>query len=485
VQEDTPPTVKSPTFSLQHLPIHPRSVKGTFRNFKTVILLLSFSVYFLLPWMPWERHGVIPNQAVLFDLVGRRFFIFDLALFPQDLISLSLLLFIAAATLFFVTGLVGRAFCGYFCFQTIWTDAFIFIERWVQGERPARLRLEKQPWNGEKIAKKFATHALWLALSFWTAVTFILFYGYAPELTARFFAGTLPSVAYFTVLLLTLTTYSAAGLLREQVCILWCPYARFQGVMYEPETLAPYYDFQRGEGKAGRATRHKGQQTLEERHAQGIGDCVDCELCVQVCPAGIDIRKGMQYPCISCGLCVDACNSMMSSVGYPRGLVRYDSEINIESTTPGRVHFDLLRLRTMGYGVAILVMFGVLVYNLASRSDVQLSIQPVRQPLFVAMSDGGIRNRYQIHITNKSVEEQGYHIAVRGVPQPALDIGTMSDVTVRPGKSVLVLASVTLNPAQVQAINEFEFIVTPRNKPDQPMIKKVRFNSKPEGANQP
>lgn len=475
------PAVKSPTFSLDHIPIHPRSVKGPFRSFKTAVLLLAFAVYFGLPWVPWERHGVIPNQAVLFDLVGRRFFIFDLALFPQDLISLSLLLFISAVTLFFVTGLVGRAFCGYFCFQTIWTDAFIFIESWIQGERPARLRLHKQPWNREKITKKFATHALWLALSFWTAFTFILYYGYAPELTARFFAGSLPGVAYFTVLLITLTTYVAAGLIREQVCILWCPYARFQGVMVEPETLIPYYDFQRGEGPAGRAARRKGQQTLEERHAQGIGDCIDCDFCVQVCPAGIDIRKGMQYPCISCGLCIDACNTVMASAGYPRGLVRYDSEINIESTIPGKVHFDWLRLRTIGYGAAILVMAGVLVYNLASRSDVQLSIQPVRQPLFVLMSDGGIRNRYQIHITNKSVEEHGYHIAVRGVPEQALDIGAMSDVKVRPGKSVMVLASVTLSPAQVQAISELEFIVTAKNKPDQPLVKKVRFNSKPEG----
>jgi len=473
-------TDKKSTFSLTHIPIHPRSIKGPFRNFKTAILLLAFAVYFLLPWLPWERHGVIPNQAILFDLVGRRFFVFNMALYPQDLISLSLLLFISAATLFFVTGLVGRAFCGYFCFQTIWTDAFIFIERWIQGERPARLRLEKQPWNGEKILKKTATHALWLAFSFWTAFSFILYFGYAPELTARFLAGSLPAAAYITALVLTLTTYASAGLLREQICILFCPYARFQGVMYEPETLIPYYDFQRGEGQAGRAPHKEGLKTLEERHAKGVGDCIDCELCVQVCPAGIDIRNGLQYPCISCGLCVDACNTVMDSMGYPRGLVRYDSEINIESATPGKVHLDLLRVRTVGYGVAILVMVGVLIYNLASRTDVQLSIQPVRQPLFVTMSDGHIRNRYQIHITNKSVEEHGYHIAVRGLPQQAFDIGTMSDVSVRPGKSVLVLASVDLSPAEVQSIGEFEFVVTPANKPSQPLIKKVRFNSKAE-----
>lgn len=462
------------------IPIHPRSVKGSFRQFKSVVLLLAFAVYYGLPWLPWARHEVA-NQAILFDMVGRRFFIFDLVVYPQDLISLSLLLFIAAALLFFVTGLLGRAFCGYFCFQTIWTDAFIFIESWIQGERPARIRLHKQAWNAEKIFKYTLTHALWLLLSFWTAYTFILYFGYAPELTARFFVGSLPLVAYSTVLILSLTTYAAAGLAREQVCIFMCPYSRFQGVMYEPETLAPYYDYQRGEGKEGRALPREGTKTLLERRAKGIGDCIDCGLCVQVCPAGIDIRKGLQYQCISCGLCVDACNTIMDSMGYPRGLVRYDSEINIESEKPGKVHVDLLRVRTIGYGMAILVMLCVLVYNLATRAEVQLSIQPVRQPLFVVLSDGHIRNRYQIHITNKSIEERSYHIIAKGLPENALDInGEMTDVKVRPGKSVLVLANVNLTQEEAHRISEFEFEVSSKGQQDKPMVKKVRFNSKQE-----
>jgi cytochrome c oxidase accessory protein FixG len=464
----------------KRIPIHSRSVKGAFRSFKSAVLLLAFAVYFGLPWLPWGRTEA-PDQAILFDMVGRRFFIFDMVVYPQDLISLSLLLFIAAALLFFVTGLVGRAFCGYFCFQTLWTDAFIFIESWVQGERPARLRLHKQPWNGEKILKYGLTHLLWLLLSFWTAFSFILYFGYAPELTERFFIGTLPLVAYSTVLILTLTTYAAAALAREQVCIYMCPYSRFQGVMYEPETLAPYYDFQRGEGTAGRAVPREGSKTLAERHAQGIGDCVDCGLCQQVCPVGIDIRNGLQYQCISCGLCVDACNTIMDARGFPRGLVRYDSEINIESAKPGKVHLDLLRVRTVGYGAAILVMIFALVYNLATRDEVQLSIQPVRQPLFVVLSDGQIRNRYQIHITNKTIEEQHYHIGVQGLPETALEIaGGMGDVKVRPGKSVLVMANVKLSPADAQRIGEFDFQVTEKNHQDKPMIKRVRFNSRQE-----
>jgi len=464
----------------KRIPIFTRSVKGAFRSFKTAVMVLAYTVYFFLPWLPWTRHDA-PAQAVLFDMVGRRFFIFDLVFYPQDLISLSLLLFIAAAVLFFATGLVGRAFCGYFCFQTLWTDAFIFIESWIQGERPARIRLYKQPWNAEKIAKYGATHGLWLLLSFWTAYSFILYYGYAPELTRRFISGDLPFVAYFTVMILTVTTYVAAALAREQVCLYMCPYARFQGVMYEPETLAPYYDFQRGEGAAGRAVPRVGTKTREERQAKGIGDCIDCGFCVQVCPAGIDIRKGLQYPCISCGLCIDACNNIMDSVGYPRGLIRYDSEINIESKNPGKPHLDWLRLRTLGYGAAILVMVAALVYNIASRSEIELSIQPVRQPLFVVLSDGDIRNRYQIHITNKTLNVQKYRIEARGIPDAALDLGEMREVSVRQGKSVMVLANVKLSPAMASQINEIEFVITPLSKPDQTVIKKVRFYAKNEG----
>lgn len=464
----------------KRIPIFTRSVKGTFRRFKTAMLLLAFAVYFGLPWLPWAREDA-PAQAVLFDMVGRRFFIFDLVFYPQDLISLSLLLFIAAALLFFVTGLVGRAFCGYFCFQTLWTDAFTFIESWIQGERPARIRLYKQAWNGEKIAKVGLTHAAWLLLSFLTAYTFVMYYGYAPELTSRFFDGSLPFVAYFTVLILTGTTYAAAALAREQVCIYMCPYSRFQGVMYEPETLAPYYDFQRGEGSAGRAVPREGSKTREERQARGIGDCIDCGFCVQVCPAGIDIRNGLQYQCISCGLCVDACDNIMSSVGFPKGLIRYDSEVNIESPNPGKAHLDLLRLRTLGYGAMLLVMVGALIYNVATRSEIQISVQPVRQPLFVILSDGDIRNRYQIHLTNKTQEVQRYRIGVNGLPSGALDLGEMGEVSVRQGKSVMVLANVRLSPDQASRINEIEFVITPVAKPDHATTKKARFYAKHEG----
>ena len=470
-------TEQEVTMYEKHIPIFTRSVKGKFRSFKTAVLLLAFAVYFGLPWLPWARHDGAP-QAVFFDMVGRRFFIFDLVFYPQDLISLSILLFIAAALLFFVTGLVGRVFCGHFCFQTLWTDAFMWIEHFVQGERPARARLYKQPWNAEKLAKYGATHGLWLLLSFWTALSFVLYFGYAPELTKNFFTGQAPFVAYFSTLVMTLSTYVAAGLAREQVCTYMCPYARFQGVMVEPETLVVSYDARRGEGSAGRAVARSGLKTREERLAKGHGDCVDCGFCVQVCPAGIDIRNGLQYKCINCGLCVDACNTIMDSVGFPRGLIRLDSEINIESENPGKPHLDLKRLRTLGYGGAILLMTGFLVFNIATRSEMQLSVQPVRQPLFVITPEGDIRNRYQIHITNKTVDEQTYHISVKGVPASALDLSGMDTVKARPGKSVMVIASVKLSPAEAQKVDEIELVVTPQNHPDKPVIKEAKFYSK-------
>lgn len=464
----------------KRIPIFTRSVKGTFRTFKWAMLALAYIVYFGLPWLPWNRGHEAASQAVLFDLPGRKFYLFDLVVYPQDIFWLSLLLFIAGALLFFVTGLIGRAFCGYFCFQTLWTDTFIAIERLIQGERPARQRLYKQAWNGEKLGKIGLTHLLWLAWAFWTAFTFILYYGYAPELTARFFTGQAPSVAYFTTLILTLSTYVAAGWAREQVCLYMCPYARFQGVMYDPETLAVAYDSRRGEGAAGRVIARAGLRSQEERQAKGHGDCIDCKLCIQVCPTGIDIRKGLQYQCIACGLCIDACNGIMDSMSYPRGLIRYDSEANLAAATPTQPRLHWKRLKIIGWGLALVIMTGALVSSVGHRTSMDAAVQQVRQPLFVILSDGQVRNRYQIRITNKAVEDEHYTISARGVPDTALDMGNFRELTVHAGKSLIVQASVIL-PAQTAATTHgIEFVVTARSQPAQPIVLPTRFDYKHE-----
>ena len=460
----------------KRIPIFTRSVNGKFRTFKWGVLALAYGVFFGLPWLPWTRHGV-PGQAVMFDLTNRRFVLFDLVVYPQDIFWLALLLFIAAVLLFFVTGLVGRAFCGYFCFQTVWTDAFMHIEKWIQGERPARIRLYKQPWRLEKISKLALTHALWLLLAFWTGITFVSYFTYAPDLLGRFFSGHAAYAAYVTVALLTTTTYVAAGLAREQVCMYICPYARFQGVMYEPETLTVTYDERRGEGSAGRAAARAGLRTLEERHQQGRGDCIDCGYCVQVCPAGIDIRNGLQYECISCGLCVDACNTIMDSMEYPRGLIRYDSEANLARKQPKRPYLDWKRVKIIGYGAALVIMTAALAYSIANRSDLQDTVQQIRQPLYVVLSDGRIRNRYQIRIANTSGADQIYRIGVRGVPAAALDLGSLHEIKIKNGKSLMVQASVKLDPALAAKIEHFDFVITPLSTPLRVDFKTARFSS--------
>ncbi|MDR5170654.1 cytochrome c oxidase accessory protein CcoG [Methylobacillus flagellatus] len=468
-------TKKSPLLNRQ-IPIVTRSVKGKFRTFKTAVMVIAYSVYFLLPWMPWERNTAA-SQAVLFDLESRRFFIFNLVVYPQDIFWLAMLLFIAAALLFFTTGLIGRAWCGYFCFQTLWTDLFIMIERMIQGERPARLRLLKQPWNAEKIIKMGSSHGLMVLVSFWTGVTFACYFAYAPDFVPRLFAGTAAEAGYITVVVLTITTYVAAGLSREHICTLACPYARFQGVMYEPDTLAVAYDVKRGEGTAGRKAPAKGLRTREERQAAGHGDCIDCGFCVQVCPTGIDIRDGLQYQCISCGLCIDACNNIMDSIGSPRGLIRYDSEQNIASPAPHKPRLEWKRPKVLGYASALVVATMVLFYNIGIRNDTEANVQQVRQPLFVMLSDGSVRNRYQINIANKTEHEQRYELKVQGIPAGALDLGNIPEIRVRAGKSLSLNAKVDLASDIARNTKEFSFVIIPTIADAEPVVVKTNFNS--------
>lgn len=463
----------------KRIPIFPRAIQGRFRRFKWWILALSYGVFFGLVWLPWPR-GHDASQAILLDIAARKFYLFNLVVYPEDFIWLSLLLFIAAAFLFFVTSLVGRAFCGYFCFQTLWTDFFIWVEQGIQGERPARIRLYKQPWHAEKILKIGATHAIWLLMAAWTAFTFAAYFSYAPQLLRDVLTGHAPLAAYVTIAILTLTTYLAAGLAREQICTYICPYARFQSVMYDPETLTVSYDERRGEGKLGRASWRQGLRTQAARQAAQHGDCIDCTLCVQVCPAGIDIRNGLQYACISCGLCIDACDSIMRSVGFPVGLIRYDAETTLQKQQAPRLHWK--RLKVLGYGAAILSMSVFLVYSVASRVDFDQAVIQIRQPLFVLLSDGEIRNRYQLRIGNRSAHDETYRLSVRGLPAGAVDFGNFPQVSVKSGKSLLVQASVKLSREQAQHIAQFEFVITPLHEPRAAQISPARFYFEKEQA---
>ena len=443
----------------RRIPVIPRSIQGPFRRFKSAVLWLGFAVYFLLPWLPWSRADA-PSQAIMFDIPGRRYLIFNLVVYPQDIFWLSLLLFIAAVLLFFITALFGRAFCGYFCFQTLWTDAYIMLEKLIQGERPARLRLLREPWsNREKLLKVGGTRVAQGLLSFWTALTFVLYFGYAPELLREVVTGQAPAAAYIATLAMTISTFLAAALLREHVCTFICPYGRFQSAMYEPETLTVHYDKKRGEGATGRILARAGLRERGDRQALGHGDCVDCGLCVQVCPVGIDIRNGLQYTCISCGLCIDACNTIMDKMRYPRGLVRYDSETNLSRPVPERVRLQWKSLKVLGYGVSLILMCAYLAYDIGHRKSFKHSIQQIRQPLFVMLSDGSIRNRYQIRLTNISGNEENYSISARGLPAGALDLGNFQQVRIRNGKSVIIQASVQVDPVRANNLHDFEFLI--------------------------
>ena len=438
----------------ERIEIFPRSVKGRYRSLKTGILVLAYSVYFLLPWLRWSRE-VGPEQAILFDIDGRRFYIFDLVVYAQDIFWLAGLLLIAAFLLFFVTGLAGRVFCGYFCFQTLWTDVFVFIERLVQGERNARIRLSKAPWSNQKIIKISLTHILWFTVAFVTGLSFTLYWGNAPELIIQMIKGEAPFAAYATTLFLTVTTYVMAGLAREQVCSYMCPYARFQAVMFDSDTLIVAYDENRGEREIGRQKPKKGLMTSAERDNASVGDCIDCGYCVQVCPTGIDIRNGMQYQCTSCALCIDACNTIMTSIKFPAGLIRYSSEHALKGEKT-----KLFKPKNIGYALALLATVIVLVWSVATRSKLEMLVQQIRQPLSVNLSDGRIQNRYDIKINNKSTKPIKYEVTIEGLDRAELDMGHFSEVIVPAEGTVKLVAKVRILPSLVsKSRTEFDFVI--------------------------
>jgi cytochrome c oxidase accessory protein FixG len=449
----------------ERIPIFPRSVKGRFRTLKWGVLILAYGVYFLLPWLRWER-PVGPNQAIIFDLEGRLFHIFNLTVHPQDIFWLAGLLMLAALLLFFVTGVAGRVFCGYFCFQTLWTDVYILIERLVQGERPARIRLSKQPWNLEKIRKLATTHLLWLLVAFLTGLSFVFYWGNAPDLAIQFFTGQAPFPAYATTLFLTATTYVMAGLAREQVCIYMCPYGRFQSVMYDKDTLVISYDEERGEGTEGRHKIGKGYKTQKDRQEQGSGDCIDCGYCVQVCPTGIDIRNGPQLACIQCGLCVDACDNIMDGLGWERGLVGYKSEREIEG---GKTRF--LKFKTIGYGVAISVVLGLTIWSMLNQSTFDLHVLKVRQPLYVTLSSGEIQNSYELKLNNKTNHDVTMRMEISNLDKATVDFGRFQEVVIKPEKTLRIVARVNMVPTPgMPKRQNFVFRAVPVGHDDVPPV---------------
>ena len=387
--------------------IHPKRVSGRFRSFKWWVMLVTLGIYYITPWLRWDRGVGAPDQAVLIDFPGRRFYFFFIEIWPQEIYYVAGLLIMAGVGLFLVTSLVGRAWCGYTCPQTVWTDLFLVVERAIEGDRAARIRLDKSPMSASKASKRVTKYIAWLLISVATGGAWVFYFADAPTLFKDLFTLQAQPIAYSTVAVLTFTTFSLGGFKREQVCTYMCPWPRIQGAMMDEESLTVTYREERGEP---RAPYRKGE-SFDNR-----GDCIDCKACVVSCPVGIDIRDGQQLECITCSLCIDACDDIMTKIGRPRGLIDYDSLANASRRATGNeAHIRFIRPRTMAY-FAIWVLAGlIMLYTLLTRSDIDINVLHDRNPLFTILSDGHVQNGFAFKVLNKAREERLFHISASGI----------------------------------------------------------------------
>ena len=396
--------------------VHAKRMPGRFRTFKWITASV-WLVFFLFPYLRWGD-----RQAILLDIPARKFHIFDLTILPQDVWMLAMVLLFFAILLAVVTSIAGRVFCGFFCFQTVWTDVYTWIEDRLEGAPHKRRKLDKAPWNAHKVGIKATKHFLWLAIAMLTGVSFAAWFTDAYQLWADYVTLQAPFAAWVVLGMFTGGTYLFAGFMREQVCFWLCPYARIQGVMYDRETILPSYDYNRGEP---RGKLKKGQKA----DAADRGDCIDCSQCVQVCPTGIDIRHGQQEGCITCALCIDACDSVMDKVGLPRGLIRYASLAELEGRKPAPL---FKRPRVLVYTVIILAAISGLAYGLSTLAAVELKVLHARQPLFVRLSDGSIQNRYELKVLNKTDQALQGNLTVTGIAGATFD-GVENPIPLEPG----------------------------------------------------
>ncbi len=418
--------------------IYPRSVSGRFANWRWGFVFLTQLVFYGLPWLEWGQ-----RQMVLFDLGVRRFYIFGLVLYPQDFIYLTGLLIISALSLFLFTAIAGRLWCGYACPQTVYTEIFMWIERHIEGDRTARMRLDAMPASIEKLFHKTFKHLVWLAVALWTGFTFVGYFTPIRELAREVFLLNLGSWEVFWVLFYGFATYGNAGFMREQVCKYMCPYARFQSAMFDKDTLIVTYDAKRGEPRGSRS-RKADLATLN------LGACVDCSLCVQVCPTGIDIRKGLQYECIGCAACVDVCDTVMDKMGYPRGLVRYTTQHALAQGWPiGRLVRRVFRPRVLVYGAILGLIVLSLLFSLARRVPFKVDVVRDRGVMARLVNGGQIENVYRLQLMNASELEQRYHLAATGLP--GLTMETDADPVVAPTQSRWIVVRLRVPAAAAAA----------------------------------
>ncbi|MFC5474488.1 cytochrome c oxidase accessory protein CcoG [Paraherbaspirillum soli] len=445
--------------------IYPREAKGRYAGLRWLCVWLTQLAFYGLPWLSWNG-----RQAVLFDLVARKFYIFGVVLWPQDFIYLAALLIICAYSLFLVTAVAGRVWCGFACPQTVYTEIFMWIERRIEGPRGARIRLDKQPWSLEKLAKKTAKHTVWASVALWTGFTFVAYFTPAQTLLHELTDMTPGPWEWFWVLFYAFATYGNAGWMREQVCKYMCPYARFQSSMFDKGTLIITYDNVRGEPRGAR-TRKEGAATAPS------GACIDCSMCVQVCPTGIDIRNGLQYECIGCAACVDACNSVMAKINAPPGLIRYSTEHAMAGhLSAGQLWQRVLRPPVLLYIGLLLVIVTVFLGALIMRTPLKLDVMRDRGSMGREVEDGMIENVYRLQIMNTAEISHRYKIAVSGIESIALatpdevilDGAASRAMPVRvridhgkgkPGSNPIVFELKALDDAQLQVSEKAVFFI--------------------------
>ncbi len=385
--------------------VYPREVHGVYATMRVLAVVVLLGLFYGVCWLRWDG-----QQFLLFDLPARQFHIFGLTLFPQDFPYLAALLIIAALSLFFFTALAGRLWCGFACPQTVWTEVFLWIERKIEGDRRRQMKLDKSPWKWRKFFIKATKHGIWILLSLWTGFTFVGYFTPIVDLGSRVITFELGPWETFWVLFYGFATYGNAGWLREQVCIYMCPYARFQSAMFDSDTLVISYDPVRGDPRGAR------RRKLDHK-AAGLGDCIDCTMCVQVCPTGIDIRDGLQYECIACAACVDACDQIMDQMGYQKGLIRYTTESAVSGEKP-----KILRPRMIIYAVGLLALVSALAIAIVSRTPLALDIIRDRNALYRETNEGLVENVYTLKLINMDDEEHAYEISVFGIDGIELDI---------------------------------------------------------------
>jgi cytochrome c oxidase accessory protein FixG len=403
--------------------IYPRLAHGRFRKAKWLVMLLTLAIYYALPWLRWNRGPDLPDQAVLLDMANNRYFFFFLEIWPQEFYYITGLLVLAALALFLVTAIGGRVWCGYTCPQTVWTDLMITIERFWQGDRNARIRLDKSPWGPVKILKKVMTHLSWLAIGLLTGGAMVFYFRDAPTLALELVTGQAPAIAYLFLGLFAFSTYLLGGIAREQVCIYMCPWPRIQGAMTDRYTLLVGYRTERGEPRGPARKGPDGNVDWSSR-----GDCIDCKACVAVCPTGIDIRDGSQLECIQCALCIDACDEIMDKIGRPRGLIAYDTVAKREASAIGQHEpLRIVRPRTMLYAGVLALVGVVILATWLNRSILEVNVLHDRNPPFVLLSDGGVRNAYAVKILNKLHEPHTYTLTTEGLAGARLRIVGQAD----------------------------------------------------------